>query len=94
MVGLFKAKPLRYGWRVSTFRREPGRPGKDDPPAPSRRVDVKIPLELLEQLERIAEAEGKSRHLAIREAIAEWVEKRLTMPESGTRVADASSKKH
>ena len=55
---------------------------------------MKIPLELLEQLERIAEAEGKSRHLAIREAIAEWVEKRLTMPESGTRVADASSKKH
>jgi len=39
-------------------------------------VEVKIPLDLKERLERLAKAKGISRHLAIREAIAEWVEKR------------------
>ena len=58
------------------FRREPGRPRRDEPPAPSAVVEVKIPLDLKERLERLAKAKGISRHLAIREAIAEWVEKR------------------
>jgi predicted transcriptional regulator len=41
-------------------------------------VDVKIPMDLLERLEAIARRQGKSRHLAIREAIAEWVERHGT----------------
>ena len=80
---------------MAPFRRGPGRPRNDEPPAPSRVVEVKIPLEILEQLEAVAKSEGKTRHYAIREAIAEWVEKHSkndpTLPESGTSVGQAGN---
>jgi metal-responsive CopG/Arc/MetJ family transcriptional regulator len=56
------------------YRREPGRPGKDEAPAPSKRVGVFIPLQILAQLERIALERRITRHAAIREALAEYVE--------------------
>ena len=55
------------------FRRSPGRPRKGEPPAPSRVVFVKIPLDLLEALEAIASSRRMSRHQAIREALARYV---------------------
>ena len=67
------------------FRRRPGRPRNEDPPAPSRRIDVRVPLDLLERLEALADARGITRHQAIREAIAEWVEKREDQPREEPR---------
>jgi len=60
---------------MAPFRREPGRPRKNEPPAPSKVVEVKIPLELAERLEALAKARGISRHQWIREAMAEKVER-------------------
>jgi len=57
------------------YRREPGRPGKDESPAPSKRVGVFIPLQILAQLEHIALGRQITRHAAIREALAEYVER-------------------
>jgi hypothetical protein len=75
IVGLFPGAPCRQSWLMPpSFRREPGRPGKHEPPAPSRSVDVRIPTEILERLEAIAAARGISRHQVIREALARYVE--------------------
>jgi len=71
------------------IRRSPGRPRDDEPPAPSQVVNVKIPLQLLERLEALARARGIPRHQAIREAIAEWVERRdHGQAEPGTSTGD------
>ena len=82
MVGLF---PVSGPWssRGMDLRRGPGRPRNDEPGAPSKRVDVKIPLQLLERLEAIARARHMTRHLAIREAILEWVARRDREPGPG-----------
>ena len=63
------------------FRRDPGRPGKDEDPAPSKRVGVFIPVLILEGLEQVAKQRGISRHQALREAIAEYVECHLVRPD-------------
>lgn len=60
---------------MPTFRREPGRPRKNEPRAPSRSVDVRIPEDILEALIAIAERRGISKHHLIREALAEYVER-------------------
>ena len=61
---------------MAHLRREPGRPGRHEPPAPSRRMDVRVPVELADRLMAQVAARNMTRHQAIREAIAEWVEKR------------------
>lgn len=64
-------------WIMVDFRRSPGRPGKHEAAAPSRRIGVLVPLELLTLLERIAAIKSISRHAAIREALAAYVEAEL-----------------
>ncbi|WP_316411348.1 ribbon-helix-helix protein, CopG family [Mesoterricola sediminis] len=49
---------------------------------------MRVPLDLLERLEAIAAERGISRHQAIREAIAEWVEKRDAKGEEDARDQD------
>lgn len=56
------------------LRRAPGRPGKNEPAAPTRRVGVRVPLELLDSLERIAAAQGVSRHATIRNALVAYAQ--------------------
>ena len=66
-----------YKWRQSCcmpIRKSPGRPGKDEPSAPSRRRGIRIPLEIDKLLEQVAAAKGLSVHAAIREAIQAWVD--------------------
>lgn len=62
-----------HTWIMVIFRRAPGRPGRHEPAAPSRKVGVLVPLGLLASLERIAQARGITRHAAIREALAAYV---------------------
>ena len=62
---------------MSVFRRAPGRPGRHEPAAPTKRIGVLVPLGLLEQLVSIAQARDITRHAAIREAISDYVDKHL-----------------
>ena len=52
-----------------------GRPGDEEPAAPSKSISVLIPLDWLPELKRRAEEEGLSRHAALRLAIWEWLQK-------------------
>lgn len=56
------------------FRRSPGRPGRNDPPAPAVRIRTEIPEAMLAELVSLAEAKKLSRQAAIREALAMWIE--------------------
>lgn len=57
------------------YRKERGRPGRGDGPAPSVRKGVYIPVLVLEAMQGIAERKGITLHAAMREAFAEWVER-------------------
>ena len=57
------------------FRHSSGRPGRDEPPSPTLRVGVKVPLAWLPILQEIARARGLNRHALLREAIAEYLER-------------------
>ena len=63
------------------FRRAPGRPRKGEDPAPTRLVHVKVPEEMLAELEANAARRHITRHQALREAIALWNEAMKTLPE-------------
>lgn len=56
------------------IRNAPGRPRKGEPPSPSRRRVVKVPLDLDQELERQAAARGVSYQAAVREAITRLLE--------------------
>jgi len=55
------------------IRKSPGRPGRNDPPAPSRRRGIRIPAEVDEQLVKAAADRGISVHAAVREAVLLWL---------------------
>ena len=63
-----------------TFRRAPGRPGPDEPSAPSVIVNVRIPTDILKALDALAAQRGMPRHQAIREALARYVEAEVEKP--------------
>ena len=51
-----------------------GRPKRHEAPAPSRKRTLLVPLEMDEELVKVAEAKGLSVHAALREAVALWLE--------------------
>lgn len=57
------------------FRKERGRPGRDEDPAPSVRKSLFVPILINQAIERIAQVKGISHHAAMREALAEYVER-------------------
>jgi len=66
---------------MSPARKAPGRPGRDEPPAPSRRRGIRIPLEVDQALERLAVDRQVSVHSLIRTALEEWLEAQAELPE-------------
>ena len=56
------------------IRKTPGRPRKGEPPAPSRRRVVKVPLDLDGQVVKTAQANGLSYQAAVRDALVLWLE--------------------
>lgn len=65
------------------YRKSPGRPGRDEPPAPVVRVQLDLPKAMLERAMAIAKARGLKRQAAVREALAEWIERHEKAPEAG-----------
>ena len=55
------------------IRRSPGRPKRNDPPAPSKRRVVKVPIDLDDLVVREAAARGLSYQAAAREALLLWL---------------------
>ena len=57
------------------YRRAPGRPGKDEPSAPTVRLQTRIPKAVMTEFLRIAKNRGLSRQAAVREAMSEWMQR-------------------
>lgn len=57
------------------FRLNPGRPGRSEKSAPTRRVDSRLPDWWLPIIEAIAERRGLRRHSGVREAVWEWMQR-------------------
>jgi len=55
------------------FRPHPGRPGRNEHPAPTQRVDSRLPMWWLPILLKIAAKRGLKRHSAVREAVWEYM---------------------
>jgi len=55
-------------------RTRKGRPRREDPPAQTRKVTVKLPVELVPIFEKLAEDHGRSLHAELRAALAFWAE--------------------
>ena len=55
------------------IRTKPGRPARDEPPAPSRKRSVLVPSEHDADLVAKAAARGITVHAALREAIVLWL---------------------
>ena len=51
------------------IRSRPGRPGKEDQPAPQRKRTLYVPVEADEEFERLAVEQGISAHALMRQAL-------------------------
>lgn len=63
---------------MDPIRTAPGRPGPDEPDAPSTPVAVRIPDAWLPELVAAAQREGLSRHALLRLLIREGLDRRAT----------------
>lgn len=68
------------------IRQTPGRPKKGEPPAPSRRRVVKVPMELDEAIVEQAAARGLSYQAAVREAMVLWLGAKDHIPRLGEEI--------
>ncbi len=57
------------------YRRAPGRPRRDEPPAPTERLRDRVPVSMMDLFRAILGVRKMSRQAAIREALADWIEK-------------------